>query len=94
MGDVALFVGNWTDRPVIDKTGLTRLYEIDTEGWAPMLPGAPRPDGTLTAEDTALADAARPTLAMIFEKLGLRIESQRGPVENFIIERAERPSGN
>src|SRR5262249_18351740 len=54
MADVALFAGNWTDRPLIDKTGLTELYELDTEGWAPMLPRLPRPDGQPNAEDAAM----------------------------------------
>jgi len=28
IADVVLFVQNWTDRPVVDKTGLTELYSI------------------------------------------------------------------
>jgi hypothetical protein len=31
--------------PEIEKTGLTDLYDIQTESWAPMLPRPPRPEG-------------------------------------------------
>lgn len=33
MSDLALFAENWMDRPVIDETGITGLYKIETEGW-------------------------------------------------------------
>jgi uncharacterized protein (TIGR03435 family) len=35
MSDLALFVSNWSDRPVVDATGLTGLYAIETLGWSP-----------------------------------------------------------
>jgi uncharacterized protein (TIGR03435 family) len=94
MSDVVVFVGNWTDRPLIDQTGLQGLYELDTEGWAPMRARPPRPDGQPTAEDTALADPAQPTLFMIFDRLGLKLEAKKGPVETLSIEHADRPAAN
>jgi uncharacterized protein (TIGR03435 family) len=33
MSDLALHVSNWSDLPVVDHTGLKRLYAIQTEGW-------------------------------------------------------------
>ncbi len=38
VADIVQFVENWSDRPVIDKTGIDGLFEIDTDGWAPMRP--------------------------------------------------------
>lgn len=35
MADVALFLSNWSDRPIVDSTGLSGLYAFDTEGWSP-----------------------------------------------------------
>jgi uncharacterized protein (TIGR03435 family) len=94
LAELALSVSNFTDRPLIDKTGLTGLYDIDTEGWVPMR-ARPVPPGTEpTAESLALADPTRPTLFMIFEKLGLKMESSRAPVELFVIEHVEKPTGN
>ena len=93
--DVARFLSNWTDRPVIDKTGLTGLFEISTGGWLPMRPNPPRTDGSEpTAEEAAAADPARPTLGTILGRLGLRLESQKSAVASYEIERIEKPSGN
>jgi uncharacterized protein (TIGR03435 family) len=43
IADVALFVSNWADRPVVDQTGLDGLFNIQTEGWMQTLtnPDAP-----------------------------------------------------
>jgi uncharacterized protein (TIGR03435 family) len=95
MPDLAAYASSWADRPVVDKTGLRGLFNIQTEGWVPMRPRPPRPAGQdPTAEDLAFADPARPTLFQIFDRLGLKLESQKAPVEMFVIESAERPSEN
>jgi uncharacterized protein (TIGR03435 family) len=33
MSDLALYVSNWSDRPVVDQTGLQGLFIVKTEGW-------------------------------------------------------------
>ena len=90
IADITGMVENWTDRPIVDQTGLAGLFEVETEGWAPMLP-RPRGEG---AEAEALADPTRPTLFMIFDKLGLKLEAKKAPVEVYVIEHAERPGEN
>jgi uncharacterized protein (TIGR03435 family) len=95
VADVTLFVQNWTDRPVIDNTGLTDLFDIQTEGWAPMRPRPPGPDGApLTGGDVGLNDPDRQTLFQVFEQLGLKMEPQRAVVDMFVIEHLEMPSEN
>jgi uncharacterized protein (TIGR03435 family) len=94
MADVVMFVENWADRPVIDQTGLTGLYELDTDGWAPMRPRPARPDGQQTAEDIAMADPTRLTLFQVLDKLGLKLEARKAPVETFVIDRVEKPTEN
>jgi uncharacterized protein (TIGR03435 family) len=90
--DVALFVSNWTDRPVVDRTGLKGLSNIQTDGWLPMRAGpAPPPDAK--GEDGKLL-VDQPTIFEIFERLGLKLEPQKGPVEMFVIEHAERLTEN
>lgn len=80
---------NWTDRPLFDKTGLTGFYNIQTEGWVPMKPASPQ-----SCEASAGSSDDRPTLFEVFEKLGLRMESQRAVVDMFVIDHVEKPGEN
>ena len=41
-----------------------------------------------------MADPTRPTLNMTFDKLGLKMESSKAPVESFVIEHVEKPVEN
>jgi len=60
-----------------------------------MRPRPPRPpDQEPTEEDRRFAEASTPTLFVIFERLGLKLESQRAQVESFTILSAERPTEN
>ena len=44
MAELALMVSNYSERPRLDRTGLSGLYDIETEGWVPMRP-RPAPPG-------------------------------------------------
>jgi bla regulator protein BlaR1 len=78
-------------RSVVDHTGLTGLYDLSLQ-WddAPIreggLPGAgaPTPSGT---EHGSIFTA-------IQNQLGLRLESQRAPVDVLVIDQIARPSAN
>jgi uncharacterized protein (TIGR03435 family) len=84
LSDLAAYVENWTDRPLLDKTGIRRLYRFETRGWLPMGPTV----------DAASSDAERPTVFQMFESLGLKMEAQKAVVEVFVIDHIERPSEN
>jgi uncharacterized protein (TIGR03435 family) len=78
-------------RTVIDQTGLTGDFDFILE-WTPdesqflqLPPGAPKPPPE--ADPVSIFTA-------IQEQLGLRLESRKGPVETFVIDRAEKPSEN
>jgi uncharacterized protein (TIGR03435 family) len=81
-------------RTVINKTGLDGKYDIkmeytpDENQLAQMAPpGTPPP--------SAPADSSGPSLfTALQEQLGLKLESQKGPVEIFVIDKAEKPSEN
>ena len=92
MADLALVVANWTDRPVLDKTGIKGLFHIETKPWLPMSPGPDPAAGAKAENGSDLADI--PTIFTVFEQLGLKLESQRAPVENFIIDHVEKPDAN
>ena len=77
-----------TGRTVLDKTGLTGKYDISLH-WTPdepaMLNGAPAPP----------SDASGPSLfTALQEQLGLKLESQKGPVPGVVIDHLERPTEN
>ncbi|HKD08756.1 MAG TPA: TIGR03435 family protein [Bryobacteraceae bacterium] len=92
MGDLAKYVENWAERPVLDKTGLHGLYRIETRPWLPMTPG-PEPAVGAKAEDgSAITDL--PTLFGIFEGMGLKLEAGKAPIEVFHIDGIQRPSEN
>ena len=69
-------------RMVIDRTALTPAFDFEL-AWAP--------DTTNPSAGAATGDA--PSLfTAIQEQLGLRLESQRGPVDFLIVDRVERPT--
>jgi uncharacterized protein (TIGR03435 family) len=92
MSDLVNFVQAWTDRPLFDKTGIKGLYHIETEPWQPMeLPSSPPAPGT-KQDGIDLADL--PTLFTVFERLGLKMESQRENVDVYVIDHIEKPTEN
>lgn len=89
-------LSNFLGRTVVDKTGLTGTYDLKLE-WQPdenqvaMFQALGVPEGF----GAPAPDPLGPSLfAALEEQLGLRLDSQRGPVETFVIERIERPSEN
>jgi uncharacterized protein (TIGR03435 family) len=81
------FVG----RQVIDRTGLTSLYDF-TLKWMP----EPAVGTTVLGLPPAPPPPADPNTPDIFtalqEQLGLKLENGRGPVEVIVIDRLEKPT--
>lgn len=78
-------------RPVIDRTGLNGLYDLSVQ-WD----DAPVPEGGvpgLGAPEAAGNDRGS-IFTAIQDQLGLRLESQRAPVEVIVIDQIEKPSPN
>jgi uncharacterized protein (TIGR03435 family) len=92
MSDVAAYVENWTDRPLLDKTGIKGLYRIETKGWQSLLASQPPAPGTKTDDGSDIADV--PTLFQVFDRLGLKMEAQKGIVDVYVIDHMEKPSEN
>ena len=67
-------------RSVVDKTGLKGAYDFHLQ-WEPDLSGADH--NTLPSIFTALQ-----------EQLGLKLQSNKGPVKTLSIDHLERPSEN
>lgn len=83
------------DRPVIDETGLKGMYST-RDGQDPgmvvlsELGVSSRGRG---AKNTASDDPSS-IFAVLEQKLGLKLEPKKGPVEILVIDRVARPSGN
>jgi uncharacterized protein (TIGR03435 family) len=82
------------DRDVVDKTGVTGLFDIHMDlSPADLSPGPrdapPNPNSPVAASD--------PPGSLVFaavQKLGLKLEPAKNPSEFFVIDHVERPSGN
>jgi uncharacterized protein (TIGR03435 family) len=70
------------ERPVVDRTGLTGLFDIQLR-FRPLAGGATAP--TAGAEEPDMVTALE-------EQLGLKAESTRGPVQMVVFERILRPT--
>lgn len=89
MGQFAKMLAPWLGRPVVDKTGLTGLFEIHLEyGPDETMPDA-LPPSFVTNEPRGPS-----IFTAVQEQLGLRLDSGRGPREFLVIDRIERPTPN
>jgi bla regulator protein BlaR1 len=90
--DLAEAAQNWTDRPLLDKTGIKGLYHIETQPWLPMELGLNPPAPGTKQDGVDVADL--PTIFELFERLGLKMESQKARMDVYIIDHIEKPSEN
>ena len=82
MNQFVIRLADVVDRPVIDRTGLTGDFDLDISYMpdlqrAGLLPVPPDTPSIFTA---------------VQEQLGLKLDSQRGPVGVLVIDGAERPT--
>lgn len=104
MADLAYLLTTILDRPVIDRTGLSKTYQFGLEisredqarSLARMRPNAaPRDAG---AGNPPAPEASEPPGSSYFsavEKLGLKLEAQTAPVETIVVDHIEKkPTDN
>lgn len=97
MDDLARFIENWTDYPVVNRTSLDGLFAVETEGWTAMRLPPPPPDNVPAARpsgDGDMADPARPTIFAVLRKLGLELKQQKASMPVYTVEHMERPTAN
>ena len=83
-------------RPVIDRTGLSGNFDIKLQ-WTPDPGQAPKTfgDAPPPGVEPPPSDPNGPSIfTALQEQLGLRLESQKGPVDLIVIDRVEKPSEN
>ena len=92
MADFIRWLSNTTGRTIVDKTGFTGTFDAKMEYLPEMAQGTPLTgDG---APPPPVENAAPSLFTALQERLGLKLESERGPVEILVIDRIERPTEN
>jgi len=90
--DLTMFAHNVAallGRYVANETGLTASYDLKLE-WTPDAPVQPPQPG----EPVAATDAGTSIFTALTEQLGLRLESKKGPVPVYVVEKIEKPTAN
>jgi uncharacterized protein (TIGR03435 family) len=87
MNDLARYIENWADLPVVNRTSLSGLFAIETEGWRPMRLPPPPPSGN--PPGAGFDDL--PTIFTVLRRLGLELKKQEATVPVYTVERIERP---
>lgn len=92
MADFTRTLGEYVDRPLVDRTGLTGRYDLELQFTADRsaLVGATPPGGLNAGADSDIA----PLPTALREQLGLHLDSERGAVEVLVIDRVSQPTEN
>jgi uncharacterized protein (TIGR03435 family) len=97
LAQVANALGMFAGRIVQDRTGLIGNYDMNLT-WTPdQMPQRPpgAPSDQPAQFNGVSVDPNGPSLfTAVQEQLGLKLDSQRGPVETLVIDRAEKPVEN
>ncbi len=96
VGGLVDYLSPRLDKPVIDKTGLKGNFDITLQVLPTgPLPGAPTDPKELLAYLRENPDVRNAPLIAAVERLGLKLERQKNPIETIIVEHAEKtPSEN
>jgi uncharacterized protein (TIGR03435 family) len=92
IADLLTVMGPTIGRPVVDKTGLTGVWDFNLRFSVPSASNA----GSAASADQpsagldAPADSAPNILGAFETQLGLKLESTKGPVKVLVVDRANR----
>lgn len=81
MANLATYLSDALERPVVDQTGLAGFYDIELT-WTP--------DDSVAAA----ADLGPSIFTAIQEQLGLRLDASRAPAEVLVVDSAQQPPEN
>jgi uncharacterized protein (TIGR03435 family) len=91
ISELTIGLESFTDRPLVDKTGIKGLYHVETTPWLPMQLGPPPAPG---ATQDGVAVENLPTVFDVLEKLGLKLEPEKDKVDVYVIDHIEQPLPN
>jgi uncharacterized protein (TIGR03435 family) len=90
MAHLAMNMSQRANRVVLDRTGLTGLYEFELEFTPDQMPQGPPLPG---APPLPPIDPNGPSIfTALQEQLGLKLDAQRGPVEVLVIDGVAQPT--
>jgi uncharacterized protein (TIGR03435 family) len=85
LSSLARMLSNFTDRPIIDRTGLAGGFDFELRF----------PELNTPADATGpRTDPASGVFTALQEQLGLKLESTQGKLEFVVIDSVERPTEN
>jgi uncharacterized protein (TIGR03435 family) len=87
MDDLARYIENWADLPIVNRTTVRGLFAVQTGGWTPMRLPPPPPGNAPAARFDDL-----PTIFTVLRTLGLEMKKQPGTVPVYTVEHIERPA--
>ncbi len=94
--DLAMLLAQQIGRPGVDRTGLEGKYDFNLE-WTPdesLRAAGPLGDGP-PRDAAPVGDSSGPSIfTALQEQLGLKLESEKGPVEILVIDHIEKASAN
>ncbi len=103
MADLASLLTGYAGRPVLDKTGMSGVFDIRLQ-WnvfygrqqtAQSTDDTPHPPSRSEGPGVMPDNDSLPDLATALDQqLGLKLDSRKGLVDTYVIERVERPSAN
>ena len=87
MRQLASVLSGLVQRSVVDRTDLTGVFDLDLE-WSPTAQNAD------AADVAPSVDSGISLFTALQEQLGVKLRSQRGPVDYVVIDRVEPPTEN
>ena len=86
-------ISSFLNKRVVDKTGLTGLYDFELQfSMGTQMPLTTQPPGAGSSTTPAAPIDDGPTMFDAVRELGLKLESERGPVEHLVIDSVDRPT--
>jgi len=86
MDDLAHYIENWTDLPVVNRTSLAGVFTVSTEGWRPMRLPPPPPNGAGNVDFTHLQ-----TIDTVLGNLGLKLQKKAATLPVYTVLEIQRP---
>jgi uncharacterized protein (TIGR03435 family) len=92
LGNLITILQQLVGRPVVDKTGLTGLFDFRLQFSPDGLSSSGVLSGTANPQSTP-SDPV-PSLFTAIQELGLRLESAKGPVDVLVVDSVQKPTAN